>query len=59
MLLVTLCTTRSNIQNSILCPRSIYVFCVVSRSNSYYFAVDYKVSNLYNRGGLCLLCGTS
>ena len=58
MLLVILCTSRSNIQNSIFCPHSIYVFCVVSRRKSDYLAVKYKLLSLYNRGGWCLLCGT-
>jgi hypothetical protein len=59
MLLVTLCTTGFNNQNSTFCPRHICVFYVVSRRKRDYFAVEYKLLGFYNRDGLCLLRGTS
>jgi len=39
---VTVCTTRFNIQQfSVLPTQCIYVFCVVLRTNSYYFPIQH------------------
>jgi hypothetical protein len=60
LLLVTLCTTMFNIQNSTFRPPSIHVFYEVSRRKSDYLAVEYKhLGFFYKRGGVCLLRGTS
>jgi len=34
------------------------VFCVDLRSSSDYFPTQHLLTGLYNRGGVCLLCGT-
>ena len=43
----------------ILPPQCIYVLCVDLRTNSDYFPTQHKLTDFYNRDGLCLLRGTS
>ena len=36
----------------------IYVVCADLRTNSDYFPIQHLLTDLYNRGGVCLLRGT-
>ena len=48
-----------NIQQSYVLPtQCICVFCVDLRTNSDYFPIQHLLAGLYNRDGVCLLCGT-
>jgi len=49
-LVVTMCTTRFNIQQFHVLPiQCIYVFCVDLRTNSDYFPVQHSLTGFYNR----------
>ena len=42
----------------VLPTQCIYVFCVDLRTNGDYFPIQHWLTGLYNRDGVCLLCGT-
>ena len=48
--MVTICTTRFNIQQFYVLPTyRIYVFCKDLRTNSDYFPIQHKLTGFYNR----------
>jgi len=45
-------------RNSVFFPQRIYVFSMDIITNSDYFSLQHQLIGLYNRGTVCLLCGT-